>query len=102
MAGRRQVGAGIALFLLALALPASGLVLTRSGGGWAAATQVAALAATALLLAISARRPVVVPSLFAVSGPSAGSAGLDAPVLSRLCPAAPGRPEQPRAPASTR
>ena len=93
---------GITLCLLTLALPASALALSRPGGGWEAATEVATLAATALLLALSASRMVVVRTQFAVCGPPTGPAALAAPVLFRLCPAAPGRPEQPRAPANTR
>ena len=99
---RRQLWAGLTLFLLTLALPASALVVSRPGSGWEAATEVATLVATVLLLAMSASRMVVVPTRFSVAGPLAGPDAIDAPVLSRLCPAAPGRPEQPRAPANNR
>ena len=95
----RQFWAGISLFLLTPALlPAAALEVSRPGAGW----QAAALIATALLLAISARRMVVVPTWFAVTRPLLGPDAIEAPVLSRLCPAAPGRPEQPRAPAGAR
>ena len=99
MAGRRQGWAEITLLLLAFAVPVSLLATSRSGG-WEAATEAAALVATTLLLALSAGRMVVVPTRTAVTGLRSGPEAIAAPVLSRLCPAAPGRPEQPRAPAS--
>ena len=86
---------------MSFALPFSLLAASRTGG-WEAATEAAALVATALLLALSAGRMVVVPTRTAVAGLRSGPEAIAAPVLSRLCPAAPGRPEQPRAPANRR
>ena len=98
MAGRRQLWTGFTLFLLTLAVPASALVLSRSGTGWEAAT----LVATALLLSVCASRMVVVPTRFAMTGPLACPDAIHAAVLTRLSPNAPGRPEQPRAPGNHR
>jgi hypothetical protein len=95
MTGPRQLRTGITLLLLSLVVPMSALVLSRPTAGWEAAT----LVATALLVAVCARRTVVVPRLSAVAravtGPSASDLLLAA---ARLSPDAPGRPEQPRAP----
>ena len=102
MAGRRQTWTGFTLFLLTLALPASALALSRSGLGWEAGWQAATLVATALLLSVCASRMVVVPTRFATTGRLACPAAIDAPVLTRLSPNAPGRPEQPRAPGNDR
>jgi hypothetical protein len=102
MAGRRQVGTGITLFLLMFALPAAALGLSRPGGGWQAATEAATLIATALLLAVAAHRMGVVPVAGTVTGRMTGPDASAAPVLSRLSPDAPGRPEQPRAPGQHR
>jgi hypothetical protein len=99
MAGRRQVWTWIVLSqlplaLLTLALPAVARSAARPGGGWQAAT----LVATALLLAVCARRMVVIPTASTLTGLMTGADAIVPPVLSRLSPAAPGRPEQPRAP----
>ncbi|HST85671.1 MAG TPA: hypothetical protein VLL08_28290 [Kineosporiaceae bacterium] len=94
MAGRRQVWAGITLFLLTLALPTSMLALSRLPNGWEAAT----LIATAILLSLCAQRArIVVLRLSTAAGSVIGPATSGPPVLSRLAPDAPGRP-MPRAP----
>jgi uncharacterized oligopeptide transporter (OPT) family protein len=101
MAGRRQAWTGITLFVLSLALPASAsasalvLVLSRPAAGMEAAT----LVATALLLSALAHRMTVVLTPAVVTRPlTGGRAAAAEPVLFRLCPDAPGRPERPRAP----
>jgi hypothetical protein len=97
MAGRRQVWTGITLFVLTVALTASqglGAALSRPTSGWEAVTVVAA----ALLLAVCARRPRAVPAPAPSGRATGGPAANLAPVLSRLSPDAPGRPQQPRAP----
>jgi hypothetical protein len=97
MAGRRQVWTGITLFLLALALPAAALA-AHPGEGWPAATVVA----TALLLAICARRMRAGPATTTGTEPAVRPVTAEHPVPAGLSPAAPGRPEQPRAPANAR
>lgn len=88
---------GITLFVLAIAVTASqglGAALSRPASGLEVVTVVAA----ALLLAVCARQALAVPApartVRCAGGPAAGLA----PVLSRLSPDAPGRPQQPRAP----
>ena len=88
MVGRRQIWTGITLVLLSTAAP----------GG----LETVALVATALLVAACVSRSLVVPALSAVALSVADPTARTTPAPTRLSPDAPGRPQQPRAPARGR